>query len=569
MKGNPYAISDVTELQRLLPYLRPYSSGIAAGLLMVLIANAFAVAVPYLIKQGIDALDAPGATAGVAFRYAALVVLVALLGGAARYAMRELLNGISRRVEYDLRRDFFAHLLRLDAGFYGRMATGDIMSRATNDLQAVRMVAGPAYMYLTNTVVVGVLAVTLMAWIDLRLTAIALIPMLLLPPATIFFGQAIHARFQRIQDQFGELSTMVQENLAGVRIVKAYTQEAAQVERFRGLSGEYLERNLALARVSGLFHPSLGLLSGLAMVLALWFGGAATMRGEISVGEFVAFGLYLAMLVWPMIALGWVVSLFQRGAASMGRLNRIFEVEPAITDPAEPVDLPTVRGEIELRNVSFRYPGTERWVLEDVSLTIPAGSTLAIVGPTGSGKSTLVNLFVRLHDPTEGEILVDGVPLRRIPLPRLRSLVGMVPQDPFLFSESIRANVAEGFEEPDEAALEERQQLAIARAFLPQDGEHLGGVHGHLQRAGPPVGEPADRPAGGLRVDLKGVADPRRDVDRQIGGDVAEPGVHAERVVQGGPEVVGHHDHSSDRASRYCGRPSANWTHRSLLLVHV
>jgi ATP-binding cassette, subfamily B, multidrug efflux pump len=456
----------VTELQRLIPYLRPYLTGITAGLVLVIVANAFALAVPYLIKRGIDELEVPGVGSEAVAHYALLIVVVALLGGAARYGMRELLNGISRRVEYDLRRDFFGHLLRLDAGFFGRMATGDIMSRATNDLQAVRMVAGPAYMYLANTVIVGVLAIGLMLWIDVRLTLIALVPLLLLPPVTIFFGQAIHRRFQRIQDQFGELSTMVQENLAGMRIVKAYTQEREQAERFRGLSGEYLDRNLSLARVSGLFHPSLGLLSGLGLVLVLWFGGQATMRGELSVGDFVAFGLYLAMLVWPMIALGWVVSLFQRGAASMGRLNRIFEIEPAIADPPDPVEPCEPRGEIELRDVSFRYPGTERLVLRDISLRIEAGSTLAIVGPTGSGKSTLVNLLIRLHDPTEGEVLLDGIRLRRMRLDRLRSLIGVVPQDAFLFSDSIRANLLEGVQDSDEVSRERRIREAAEIARL-------------------------------------------------------------------------------------------------------
>jgi ATP-binding cassette, subfamily B, multidrug efflux pump len=456
----------VRELEALIPYLRPYRAGIAWGLVLVVVSNALTLAVPFYIKQGIDTLEQPGATPGTAVRYALIIVVVALLGGAARYGMREILNGISRKVEYDLRNDFFGHLLRLDAGFYSRMSTGDIVSRATNDLQAVRMAAGPAYMYLVNTLAVGVFALALMFWIDVRLTLLALIPMILLPPVTIGFGEAIHRRFERIQDQFGHLSTMVQENLAGVRIVKAYTQEDAQVERFRSFSEEYLNRNLSLARVSGLFHPILSFLSGLGMLIVLWAGGIATMRGEITVGDFIAFGLYLAMLIWPMIALGWVVNLFQRGAASMARLNRVLETRPIVSDAADPLEPSEVRGEIEFRDVSYRYPGTERWVLRNVSFRIPAGSTFAVVGPTGAGKSTLVHLLVRLHDPTEGEVLLDGLPLHRLPLKRLRAVIGIVPQDAFLFSDSIRANLSLGFDVPDEHARDERVRSAARIAQL-------------------------------------------------------------------------------------------------------
>ncbi len=383
------------ELQALLPYLRRYRTGIFWGLVLVVLANALTLAGPYFIKQGIDALGTPGVTRGVILRYAGLVVLTALLGGAARYGMRELLNGISRRVEYDLRNDFFRHLLRLDARFYNGMQTGEIMSRATNDIQAVRMAAGPAYMYLVNTVAVSIFALTLMVWISPRLTLLALVPMVLLPPVTIFFGNVIHQRFERIQEQFGTLSTMVQENLAGIRIVKAYGQERPQTRHFEALADDYLQRNMGLARISGLFYPLLTLLAGLGMVIVLWLGGMAIVRGEITVGEFVAFGLYLGMLIWPLIALGWVVNLVQRGAASMGRINRILRTEPAVQDPEQPVEPREIRGELEFRNVSFRYPGTEREVLHNVSFRVPAGATLAVVGPTGAGKSTLVSLLVR------------------------------------------------------------------------------------------------------------------------------------------------------------------------------
>lgn len=456
------------ELKALLPYLRRYLGGIAWGLVLVTVANVFTLMGPYLIKRGVDALGTPEVTREVILRYAILVVVTAILGGAARYGMRELLNGISRKVEFDLRNDFFAHLLKLDAPFYGSVPTGEIMSRATNDIQAVRMVAGPAYMYLVNTVVVSILALSLMVWIDPFLTAMALIPMVALPPVTLGFGTLIHERFERIQEQFGELSTMAQENLAGVRIVKAYGQEAAQAEHFRVLSEDYLEKNLRLVRVSGLFHPLLALLSGLAAVSVLLIGGRAVMSGDITVGDFVAFILYLGMLTWPMIALGWVVNLFQRGAASMGRINRIMATEPVVARVDDPIALENIRGEIEFRNVSFRYPHTEREILHDISFSVPAGSTLAIVGGTGSGKSTLVKLLVRLYDPTSGEILIDGVPLTHIAIDQLRSAVGVVPQETFLFSDSIRENLALGFDEADPGREVERIRAAADVAQLDQ-----------------------------------------------------------------------------------------------------
>ncbi|HET7274043.1 MAG TPA: ABC transporter ATP-binding protein [Longimicrobiaceae bacterium] len=453
------------ELRALLPYLRRYRGGIAWGLVLVVLANVFTLIGPYLIKRGVDALGDPAVTQGVVLRYAGLVVLTAIFGGAARYGMRELLNGVSRKVEFDLRNDFFSHLLHLDAPFYGSMPTGEIMSRATNDIQAVRMVAGPAYMYLVNTVVISVLALSLMVWIDPWLTVMALIPMLALPPVTLGFGTLIHERFERIQEQFGDLSTMAQENLAGVRIVKAYGQEDPQAEHFRALSEDYLHRNLRLVRVSGLFHPLLGMLSGLAAVIVLLIGGRAVMLGDITIGDFVAFILYLGMLTWPMIALGWVVNLFQRGAASMGRINRIFATEAGVRSPTEPLPVSGIAGDIEIQGVSFRYPGTEREVLRDISFRVSAGSTLAIVGGTGSGKSTLVKLLVRMYDPTAGRILIDGIPLDRIPIDKLRASVGVVPQETFLFSDTIRENLALGFDidSPDREEERVRQAARVAQ----------------------------------------------------------------------------------------------------------
>lgn len=454
------------ELRALLPYLRRYRGQIGAGLAAVVVSNAVGNLGLEFIKRGIDVLEQPGGTRELVARYAALSVGLAVLAGIGRFWMRKILNGVSRRVELDLRDDFFARLLVLDAPFYAGNPTGEIMSRATNDIGAVRMVAGPAYMYLANTVVFGAMAVVRMSFIDPWMTFVCMLPMLLLPPVTLWFGTLIHDRFEGIQEQLGILSTMTQENLAGQRIVKAYGQEAAQTTRFRALAHETMRRNVDLARTSGLFYPSLGMLAGLAMVLALWFGGRALLDGRISTGDLVLFLLYLGMLSWPMIALGWVVNLFQRGAASMGRVSRILETEPRVRDAPDAMAPARVRGEIEFRGVRFRHPDTERDVLREVSFRIPAGATAAIVGPTGSGKSTVIALLSRMYDPTEGAVLVDGVDLRQWPLARLREAVALVPQDTFLFSDTITENLALGFDEPDDARRLERVRAAAGVARL-------------------------------------------------------------------------------------------------------
>ncbi|HET6762743.1 MAG TPA: ABC transporter ATP-binding protein [Longimicrobiaceae bacterium] len=470
----------MNQLRALLPYLRPYRASIAWGLLTVLLANALNVGSLEFMKRGLDVLERHGATATRVFTYAALSVGVAILSGAARYAMREILNGVSRRVETDLRDALFGHLLRLDAGFYNTHSTGETMSRATNDLGAVRMVAGPAYMYLVNTAVFSVFALVRMVWIDPRMTAVSLIPMLLLPPVTLRFGTIIHERFEGIQQQFGVLSTMAQENLAGARIVKAYGQEADQTERFRVLSADYMHRNVALAKTSGLFYPLLTLLAGLAMALSLWLGGRQIAAGRITVGDFVLFVLYLGMLSWPLIALGWVVNLFQRGAASMGRVTAIMQAQPAVASPEGGYAPDEVRGEIEFREVTFHYPGVEREVLRGVSFVVPAGSTVAIVGPTGSGKSTVVSLLARLYDPGAGQVLLDGVPLPRWDLDRLRRAIALVPQDTFLFSASIAENLALGLDGPADADAMPQVRAAARVARLDDSVQEFPAGYGTL-----------------------------------------------------------------------------------------
>jgi ATP-binding cassette subfamily B protein len=436
-------------VRRLLPYYRPYRGKVALGLLFVVLSSAAASVVPWLLGVAVDAMRRPDPLRGSAGPAAGMVA-VALVAGGLRYWMRELINGVSRFIENDLRNDLFRHLMRLDAGFFSRIRTGELMARFTNDLGAVRMAVGPAIMYLTNTIVGGIFALAFMLRIDATLAALALLPMALLPAVIARMGRAIHDRFESVQEHFGTLTTLAQENLAGIRVVRAYRQEGAEVSRFGKLSDEYVAKNMSLARLYGVMHPLTGLLAGLGSVVVLGLGGALVLRGRISVGAFVAFGFYLGMLTWPMIALGWVVNLFQRGAASFRRLADILDAGPAILPPASPRALPppSAGRSIEFRNVSFHYPTAAgrppRWVLQDVSFTIPAGGTLGVVGATGSGKSAVMDLIPRLHDPQRGEILIDGVPVRELDLAALRSEIGYVPQESFLFGDTIDVNLRYG-----------------------------------------------------------------------------------------------------------------------------
>jgi ATP-binding cassette subfamily B protein len=459
-------------LRRLIPYYRPYKRLLVAGLSLVVVSSALGAVVPWLLRAGVDALVAREPVRRVTL-IAAGIVGVALVGGALRFWMREVLNGLSRYIEYDLRQDLFAHLTTLDPAYFARTRTGDVMARLTNDLSAVRMAAGPAIMYLTNTIFGGAFALVFMLRIDVRLTLLALLPMTMLPVVMIKLGGMIHQRFEAVQEHFSALTTQAQENFAGVRVVRAYRQEAAEIARFSALNDAYVEKNMRLARLYGVMNPLFGLLAGLSVVVVLGFGGRLVVNGAISVGAFVAFSFYLGILTWPLIALGWVINLFQRGAASMARLLEILDARPDVQSPAALRSLPPAqRGRaLEFRNVGFHFPvpqgGEPRWVLRNVSFTVPAGGTLAVVGATASGKSTLIDLIPRLMDPQEGEILLDGVPVRDLPLDVLRAEIGYVQQESFLFSDTIAANLAYGdasralveHASDDEAAPEESRAM--------------------------------------------------------------------------------------------------------------
>jgi ATP-binding cassette subfamily B multidrug efflux pump len=447
---------NLKNLRLAAPYYRPYWIPFSIGLLIVVASSAITSVIPWLLRRAIDAISA-GATMGTIWRLSGFIVLAAVVGGAFRYGMRELMNGVSRWIEYDLRNDLFIHLETLDAAYFAQTRTGDIMARLTNDLGAVRMAVGPAVMYLANTITGGLFALFFMLRIDVKLTLLALLPLLLLPALTIRMGKAIHDRFEAVQEHFSALTTRAQENLSGARIVRAYRQESAEIARFGAINEEYLALNMSLVRLWGTLNPLFAFFGGLGAVIVLGVGGMLAIRGTISVGSFVAFGMYLTMLTWPMIALGWVINLFQRGEASMGRLNEILDVRATIRGEEPVQHLPvTMSGRtIEFRNVGFHYPsdpaGEPRWVLRNVSFTVPAGATLGVVGATGSGKSALIDLIPRMYDPQEGEILVDGVPTRHVAPAELRREIGFVPQESLLFSDTIGANLAYGTREPASA----------------------------------------------------------------------------------------------------------------------
>lgn len=445
------------------PYLWRYRRGLAIGMGALLLKDLAAAAMPLMIRGAIDAL-----TAGLGperfVTFAAYLVALSLAKGIFQYWMRVILIGISRDIEYDLRNDLFRHLVSLSPDFYGRTRTGDIMARATNDLNNVRMMLGPGIMYWTETALTFVLAIAVMVSVDWRLTFFALLPAPLVSAAVIFFGRRIHERFERIQAMFSDISSRVQENVAGVRMVRAFAQEDAELDRFERLNRDYIAQNIRLVRISGLFTPLLEALIGLTFLVVLFVGGYQVLGGNISLGGFVMFNTYMGMLVWPMIALGWVVNLMQRGSASMGRINQLLKEKPSIAAPPSPAAGAGARGEIEFRGVVVAYPAGR--ALDGVDLRIPAGSTVAVVGHTGSGKSTLVSLIPRLLDPTAGQVLLDGTDLRDIDPAALRRLIGYVPQETFLFSATIAENIAFGVEHATEEEIRRAAELADLAADI-------------------------------------------------------------------------------------------------------
>jgi ATP-binding cassette subfamily B multidrug efflux pump len=463
-------------VRRLLPYVNRYRRAFIIGLICVISTTAFQLLGPWVLKYAIDDLNR-AVTERKLLLYAGLLLGISMVRGVFLFLMRRIIIGASRDIEYDIRNDVFARLAQQPLAYYQERRTGDLMSRATNDLNAVRMMIGPAIMYSANTVLVFIVAILLMAAIDLRLTLIALIPLPFVSIVVRYFGSAIHKRFEAIQAQLSEISAVVQEALSGVRVVRAYRQEAHESERFRLANEEYLRRNRVLIRLQGAFYPSMTLFLGFGSLLVLWLGSRDVIRGHITLGEFVAFNGYLVMLSWPMIAFGWVTNILQRGFASWGRMLTVLDHVPGISDAAATDAGRGARldGAIEIRGLTFAYPNTGRPVLRDVSLRIEPGQTVAFVGGTGSGKSTLISLLPRLHEPPPGAVTIGGTDIREIPLERLRSAIGFVPQEPFLFSDTIAENVAFGAAaDPRDAGLPslpslEKVAAAAAVARLDKD----------------------------------------------------------------------------------------------------
>ncbi|MCL5005499.1 MAG: ABC transporter ATP-binding protein/permease [Acidobacteria bacterium] len=429
-------------LRPLYPYLAKYKKRYAIGFTALIVTQVVGVTVPLIIKDAIDGLTR-GITSQALLFFAGLLLGVALVKAVFQFWMRWMLIGISRDVEYDLRNDLFRHLMRLDQAYYNEHRTGDLMSKLTNDLNAVRNIVGPGIMYSANTVVVGIATITLMAHLDPRLTLLAIAPLPLASIAVKFFGQRIHERFEKIQAMYSVLTEKVRESLAGVRLVRSFCQEEAENREFDRMNQQFVDKNKRLIWITSFLWPALALLFAGSFLLIMVVGGEQVISGRITVGTFAAFNIYLMYLIWPIIALGWVTNIIQRGLASLGRLWTIFASQPGIDDryvPENPVT--TIEGEIEFRNLTFSYNGYP--ILKDINLRIPPGRTVAIVGATGSGKSTLAALVPRLYESPAGSVLVDGIPVRQFPLKTLRSHIGFVPQETFLFSNTIQENIRFG-----------------------------------------------------------------------------------------------------------------------------
>jgi ATP-binding cassette subfamily B protein len=467
-------------LRPLFPYLRKYRATYVIGAVCVLFNNGVWILFPLVIRRAIDDLN-QGVTRHKLLTYSLLLLAISGVKAIFQFLTRWIMIGVSREIEFDLRNDLFTHLERLSYSFYQRTRTGDIMARATNDLNAVRMLVGPGIMYTANTVVFTAGALVFMLSISPRLTIFAFAPLPVISIVVQYFGRRIHERFERIQAMFSDISARAQENFAGARLIRAYVQEEAEIENFERDNTEYIARSLKLVRLMGMLWPTLETLLGVAIVIVLFVGGREVILHRITVGSFVAFNTYMVQLTWPIIALGWVINLFQRGTASMGRIHNIMSEQPEITDAAVPgTHVPTeVRGDIEFRNLSFRYGSTllaaeggdgrahgDEEVLKKVNLRVPAGTSLAIVGPTGSGKSTLVSLIPRIYDADPGMVLIDGRPIREFPLAVLRRNIGFVPQETFLFSDTIRDNIAFGAEDASDEEVRRAAEAANIAAEI-------------------------------------------------------------------------------------------------------
>lgn len=454
------------DLRKFARYFRPYKVELTSGITCILLSVIANLYIPQLVGHAID--DNWSEVSWTRLTISALKILGAsLVSGIFLFLQRRILIGMSRKIEYDVRRDFYAHLVDQPQAFFQEHRVGDLMARATNDLAAVRQLAGPMIMYSLQTLFVVLIVLPLMFRISWRLTLLLFVTMPLVSLTVKFFGQQVHVRFEKIQDFFSQITARAQENFSGVRVVRAYAQEDAEIEAFKNLNRQYAEKNLSLVRIDALMRPLMQFLIGMGFVLIIWAGVPAAIRGDITVGEFTVFNMYLFRLIWPLIALGYVVNLYQRGTASLKRMNAILAVAPSISDSANVQPQAPIRGEIEFRNLTFRYHPNDEPVLHNISLRVPAGETVAFVGRTGSGKSTLVNLISRVIEAPADTVFVDGVSVRDYPLAQLRLSIGYVPQETFLFSDTLAENIAFGVD----AATPSEIEWAADVAGLTEDVE--------------------------------------------------------------------------------------------------
>src|SRR5437667_2049765 len=450
-------------LRPVVRYLKKYRNAYIWGGICVLLMNGTWLLFPPIIGRAIDGMRKTGVSLHTIGVLALMLLAVSTVKAIFQFLIRWVLIGASREIEFDLRNDMFRHLEGLSYSFYQRTRTGDIMAKATNDLNAVGMLLGPGFMYTANSVVFTALALVFMLHISHRLTFYAFLPLPVVSVVIQYFGRRIHERFERIQAMFSDISARAQENFSGVRVIRAYAQEDAEIASFEAANDEYIGRSLKLVRLMGMLWPTLELMLGVAMVLVLWIGGREVLLGHIDIGHFASFTFYMMQLTWPIIALGWVVNIFQRGTASLLRLNEILVEQPQIQDASQARDLP-IEGEIEFRKLSFGYDGKD--VLHNLNLRIPAGSSLAIVGPTGSGKTTLVDLIPRIYDAQPGMVLIDGRPVRDYTLASLRKNIGFVPQETLLFSDRMRENIALGVDSATDQQIHEAATAANIAADI-------------------------------------------------------------------------------------------------------
>ncbi len=441
------------DLRKFSRYFLPYKLSLTIGIACILASVVFNLYIPLIVGQAVDA-NWKQISWTLLTISAAKVLGASLLSGTFLFLQRRILIGMSRKVEYDVRQDFYAHLVDQPQSFFQEHRIGDLMARATNDLAAVRQLAGPMIMYTLQTVFVVVIVMPLMFMINWHLTLLLLVTMPLVSLTVKFFGQQVHIRFEKIQEFFSQITARAQENFTGVRVVRAYAQEGAEIAAFNELNRQYAEKNLSLVRIDALMRPLMTFFIGMGFVLIIWVGVPAAIRGEISVGQFTVFNMYLFRLIWPLIALGYVVNLYQRGTASLKRMNAILAIKPAIADSPNAIDRSPTEGEIEFRKLTFSHKPNDEPVLRDINLLIAPGQIVAFVGRTGSGKSTLVNLISRLVEAPEGTVLVDGVSVRDYHLAKLRSSIGYVPQETFLFSETLAENIAFGVEHAERRQIE-------------------------------------------------------------------------------------------------------------------